>query len=106
MSDRGQHFFDRPRNVTWLLRAFYAVCAMLLAADFVYHRHVTHAFEAAPGFYALFGLAACVALVLAAKEMRKVLMRGEDYYERGDDPGDGNGEDAGDGDSTGDGDDH
>jgi len=98
MSER-KHFFDRPRNVTWLLRVFYALCAVLLAADFVYHRHVYHAFESAPGFYALFGLAACVVLVLAAKEMRKVLMRGEEYYDR--DDGDGNGDgnnNAGDGD--------
>lgn len=78
-----QHFFDRPRNVKRLLRAFYVVCAGLLAADFLFHRHVYHAFEAVPGFYALFGLAACVALVLAAKEMRKILMRDEDYYEGG-----------------------
>jgi len=97
MSER-KHFFDRPRNVTWLLRVFYALCAVLLAADFVYHRHVYHAFESVPGFYALFGLAACVVLVLAAKEMRKVLMRGEEYYDR-DESGDG---DNGNGNSDGD----
>lgn len=90
----NKHFFDRPRNVKRMLRVFYAVCAGLLAADFLFHRHVTHAFESVPGFYALFGLAACVVLVLAAKEMRKVLMRGEDYYE-------GDGDDAGEGDGRG-----
>jgi len=97
MSER-KHFFDRPRNVRRLLRVFYALCAVLLAADFVYHRHVYHAFESVPGFYALFGLAACVVLVLAAKEMRKVLMRGEEYYDR-DESGDG---DNGNGNSDGD----
>lgn len=84
----GRHFFDRPRNIKRMLRVFYALCIALFAADFVHQRTVTHAFESAPGFYALFGLAACVALVLAAKEMRKVLMRGEDYYEGGDGDGD------------------
>lgn len=83
MKRDDKHFFDQPRNVKLLLRVFYAVCAALLVADFLYHRHVYHAFEAVPGFYALFGLAACVALVLAAKEMRKILMRDEDYYEGG-----------------------
>ena len=98
MNDRDKKpFFDRPRNVKRMLRVFYAVCAALLAVDFLYHRHVIHAFESVPGFYALFGLVACVVLVLAAKEMRKVLMRDEDYYE-----GDGAG--AGD-DGAGDGDD-
>ncbi|MDD9857732.1 MAG: hypothetical protein OXU96_06785 [Gammaproteobacteria bacterium] len=91
-----EHFFDRPRNVKRMLRVFYAVCAGLLTADFLFHRHVVHAFEAVPGFYALFGLAACVVLVLAAKEMRKILMRGEDYYEGG-------GDDAGESDDGGDG---
>jgi len=42
-----------------------------------------HAWEALPGFYALFGFVACVVLVLIAKEMRKVLMRDEDYYDDG-----------------------
>jgi len=34
------------------------------------------------GFYALYGFVACVLLVLLAKEMRKLVMRNEDYYTR------------------------
>ena len=34
------------------------------------------------GFYGLFGFVACVALVLIAKQLRRVLMRPEDYYDR------------------------
>jgi hypothetical protein len=34
------------------------------------------------GFYALYGFVACVLLVLLAAEMRKLVMRDEDYYER------------------------
>jgi len=98
----GKHFFDQPRNIKFMLRVFYAICLALFAADFVYRRDITHAFESTPGFYALFGLGACVALVLAAKEMRKVLMRDEDFYERGDGAGDVAG--AGDGDVDGAGD--
>ena len=33
------------------------------------------------GFYAGYGFVACVLLVLIAKEMRKLLMRREDYYD-------------------------
>ncbi len=76
-----QHLFDKPRNVTRLLRGFYLVCAVLLALDFIVQRHVTHGWEALTGFYALFGFAACVALVLAAKELRKLVMRREDCYD-------------------------
>ena len=31
--------------------------------------------------YGIFGFVACVALVLIAKQLRKVLMRREDYYD-------------------------
>lgn len=75
-----EHLFDNPRNVTLLMRVFYACCALLLLVDFVVHRHIVHFSERLPGFYALYGFIACVVLVLIAKEMRKVLMRKEDYY--------------------------
>ena len=64
------------------LRGFYIICAILLAVDFVHHRHVIHYWENLWGFYALYGFVACVALVEIAKLMRKVLMRAPDYYEK------------------------
>jgi len=76
-----QHIFDKPRNVNRLLRVFYAICGLLFVLDFILHRHVYHSWENTPAFYAIFGFVACVALVLIAKEMRKVLMRKEDYYD-------------------------
>ena len=33
------------------------------------------------GFYGFFGFIACVVLVLAAKELRRLVMRREDYYD-------------------------
>jgi hypothetical protein len=80
-SQQKQYLFDKPRNVTRLLRGFYLVCIILLILDFVLHRHVIHSWENIPGFYAIFGFVACVLLVLIAKEMRKVVMRKEDYYD-------------------------
>lgn len=65
-----------------LRRAFYAVGALLLALDAVIHRHAEHPWEGAFGFHAAYGFVACVLLVLAAKRLRRVLMRPEDYYGR------------------------
>ena len=82
--DEKQYLFDNPRNVSRLLAGFYVICGILLVLDFVLHRHTVHSWESLPGFYALYGFVACVLLVLIAKEMRKVLMRKEDYYDVGD----------------------
>ena len=65
-----------------LRRAFYAIGALLLALDAVIHRHAEHPWEGAFGFHAAYGFVACVLLVLAAKRLRRVLMRPEDYYAR------------------------
>ncbi len=76
-----QYFFDKPENVTRVLRIFYAICALLLMADFVIHRHISVDWERIPAFYALYGFVACVLLVVLAKLMRKLVMRKEEYYD-------------------------
>lgn len=76
-----EHFWDDPSHVKWLLRIFYGACAILFAIDFFFHRHVEHPLEGWWGFYPLYGFISCTLLVLAAKEMRKVLIRGDDYYD-------------------------
>ena len=79
-----KHLFDNPRNVKRFLRVVYAICTGLVILDLVFERHVFHALEAIPGFYAIYGFAGCALLVLVAKEMRKFLMRDEEYYDRHD----------------------
>ena len=74
-------FFDKPENVSKLLKVFYVICAVLVAADFAVQRHIYHDWEKIPAFYAIYGFVGCVILVIIAKEMRKFLMRGEDYYD-------------------------
>ena len=59
---------------------FYALCAALVALEAVVHRHAEHAWEGFFAFYAIYGFVACVVLVLVAKQMRRVLVRREDYY--------------------------
>ena len=80
MSDK-KYFFDKPSNVKWVMRAFYAICILLVIVDFVVHRHIGFSWEKIPAFYAIYGFVACVVLVVIAKEMRKVIMRKEDYYD-------------------------
>ncbi len=80
--DEKTHFFDKPENLKKFLRGFYIICAILLAVDFVHHRHVVHDWENLWGFYAVYGFVACVALVEIAKLMRALLMRAPDYYEK------------------------
>lgn len=75
------YLFDKPENVSRLLRGFYLVCAILFLLDFILHRHISIRWENIPAFYALFGFIACVVLVLLATEMRKLVMRKEDYYD-------------------------
>lgn len=75
-------FFDNPKNVMWILRIFYAICILLVVADFIVHRHIYVSFEEIPAFYALYGFVACVVLVVIAKAMRKIVMRDEHYYDK------------------------
>lgn len=82
MADDKTHIFDKPANVRRVLHLLYVVCALLFILDFVYHRHAVHPWEWLWGFYPVYGFIGCVVLVLVAKEMRKWLMRDEDYYER------------------------
>ena len=82
MDDKPKrHLFDNPRNVKRSIYALYAVCAVSLLGDFIVSRHADHPWEALFGFYPLYGFGACVLLVLIAKQMRKVLMRKDDYYD-------------------------
>lgn len=80
--DEKTYWLDNPRNVTKIFWGLVVVCALLFAADAFYDKHVELEAETWFGFYGIFGFVACVALVLAAKELRKILMRGEDYYDR------------------------
>ncbi|NJO35116.1 MAG: hypothetical protein HC869_20415 [Rhodospirillales bacterium] len=76
------YWLDEPRNVTRLVWCLSGVCGLLLAVDVLVPKHGPFPIEHVLGFYALFGFIACVALVLVAKALRRVLMRPEDYYDR------------------------
>jgi hypothetical protein len=75
-------WLDDSRNVDRLVRVFYVLCAILVAIDIFVPKHSGFALEHVFGFYGWFGFIACVALVLIAKQLRRMLMRREDYYDR------------------------
>ena len=74
-------WLDEPGNVRRIVWALVTVCALLFVADALYHKHPEFAIEELFGFYALFGFAVYVGLVLTAKALRRLLMRPEDYYD-------------------------
>ncbi|MEM7224631.1 MAG: hypothetical protein AAF495_16750 [Pseudomonadota bacterium] len=77
-----KYWLDDMRNVHKIFWALVVVCALLFLADAFYHKHVHFGFENWFGFFGLFGFIGSFLLVLVAREMRKFLMRDEDYYDR------------------------
>ena len=74
-------WLDAKENVTKVARALYVVCALAVLAALIIHRHAEVGADAFFGFYGLYGFIGSVFLVLAAKQLRKLLKRSEDYYD-------------------------
>jgi len=67
--------------INFVVYSLYALCAGLLLFDVFHHKHGHFGFEEWFGFYAFYGFIACIAIVLSAIQLRKILMRDEDYYD-------------------------
>ncbi len=80
-TEEKRYLFDNPRNVRLVVRGLVVICILLVGMDLLVHRHIEHPLENIFSFYAIYGFVACVLLVLLAKEMRKLLIRDEDYYD-------------------------
>jgi hypothetical protein len=74
--------WDKKENVDRLLYVFYGLCTLLVILDLVIQRHIYHPWERLFGFHAWYGFVSCWMLVVIAKQLRRVLMRSEDYYDR------------------------
>ena len=81
MEDDKTYWLDRPQNVRKIYIGLWIFGLAWVIPDFFLEKHEDVGFAAALGFYAAYGFVACVALVLAAKGLRRILMRPEDYYE-------------------------
>ena len=81
-SDERTYWLDQPDNVSKIYYGVGAVCLLLLGADLFYDKHAEHPLEQYFGFSAFFGFVSYVFIVFAAKQLRKIVMRPEDYYDR------------------------
>ena len=77
-----RRWLDDKRNVDRVAWSVYAVCGFLLLIDVLVPKHGPFSLEHLLGFYAIFGFAAYVALVVAAEALRALVARPEDYYDR------------------------
>ena len=82
MSKAKTYWLDRKENVTKVYWAVWIICGVLLLIDPLIQKHEEFEFAEWFGFFGFFGFFACVGLVLAAKALRRILKRAEDYYER------------------------
>ena len=79
--DQPPGWFDDPGNVNKIVWTLVGLCVASVAADHFSATHAHYGFQEIIGFDAIYGFVSCVLLVLAAKQLRKVLMRDEDYYD-------------------------
>jgi len=82
MQDEKKYWLDDPANVRKVYLALWLFGIAWFVPDLFLEKHEDVSFAATLGFYAAYGFFACVALVLAAKVLRRILMRAEDYYDR------------------------
>ncbi|MEZ5491163.1 MAG: hypothetical protein R3F50_12705 [Gammaproteobacteria bacterium] len=73
---------DRPEVQQRIRYLLYSVCALLVIADLLVHRHTYLPVEEIPAFYAFYGFAALVGVVMLAKALRQRVGRSEDYYRK------------------------
>lgn len=71
---------ESPRTPSLLLFAVIAICAFLIGADLVVHRHEYIELAGITGFYGLWGFGAFAFAVLSGWPLGKLLRRSEDYY--------------------------
>ncbi|MGW0735151.1 hypothetical protein [Streptomyces sp. NPDC002851] len=72
---------DDPRTVTRIVYGLAAICGLALLGDFFYTKAPHFAVERWFGFYAVYGFVSAVFLIFAAKGLRRLLRRDENYYE-------------------------
>ena len=74
-------WLDQPGAVDKIIWTLCALSAATVFADLFYEKHGHWHFQDFMGFDAAYGFVACVGLVIAAKGLRVLLMRDEDFYD-------------------------
>jgi hypothetical protein len=76
------HWLARPSTIRLLWRAFIAVLALTVAAEFLVAHHPHFSVESVPAFGAWYGFLACAGMILFAKGLALFLKRPDTYYEK------------------------
>jgi len=74
------HWLSRPSTIRGLWIAFAIVLAFTVAAELFIDIKGYFGVDDWPGFGAIYGFGACVAMVLVAKALGVLLKRRDDYY--------------------------
>lgn len=80
-SNEPLRWLDRTENVRKVYYSVWIACGLLLLAELFIDKHGEVDIEHVFGFHGFYGLVACVLLVLAAKLLRRALIRPENYYD-------------------------
>lgn len=81
MTEKPKHWLVRPRTIRLLWVIFILILILLLLPDLYIHQHAHFGIEASFGFYAWYGFATCVAMVVVAKLLGIFLKRKDTYYD-------------------------
>lgn len=71
---------DKPGSATKIFWALAVVCGLLFLVDFTYEKHGHFDVENLPGFFGIYGFVMFTGLILAAKGLRTLIKRDEDFY--------------------------
>jgi len=71
---------DKPGSANKIFWALAVVCGLLFLADFTFEKHGYFDVENLPGFFGAYGFIMFTGLVLAAKGLRVLIKRDEDFY--------------------------
>ena len=77
----NEHWLARPRTIRRLWQVFIAILALTVIAELAIEAHPHFAVERIFGGYAIYGFAACAALILVAKALGLLLKRPDSYYD-------------------------
>jgi len=74
-------WLDRAENVRKIYYSVWVASGLLLLVELFIDKHGEVGIEHFWGFHGFYGFVSCVLLVLAAKLLRRVLRRPENYYD-------------------------
>lgn len=86
MQSERKRWLDEPRNVNTVFHGVCALCVLVVLLDVALYpwfldKHAHYPIERLWNFYGLYGFVSCWLLVLAAKRLRKLVMRKKDFYD-------------------------